>query len=138
MSHSGRGRVLRAEVDSPTYEASYYDPRGAEEHRFALPSVPWLKLAAVHDPDAAKLTLFALNRSLEEELPFELTAKGFAGLALEQAQELRDDDLGGANTRDDPERVRPAPLAGVTVEGAQVRTTLAPASWNVIRLDVTG
>ena len=28
FSHLGRGRVLRAEVDSPTYAASYYDPRG--------------------------------------------------------------------------------------------------------------
>ena len=34
MSNLGRGRVLRAQIDAPTYAASYYDPRGAEEHRF--------------------------------------------------------------------------------------------------------
>ena len=28
FSHLGRGRVLRAEIDSPTYAASYNDPRG--------------------------------------------------------------------------------------------------------------
>jgi alpha-N-arabinofuranosidase len=86
----------------------------------------------------AKLTLFALNRSLDQALPLEVTAKGFAGLALEQALELRDDDLKAVNTEDDPERVRPAPLEGVTVAGAKLRATLAPASWNMIRLDVGG
>ena len=35
MSNFGRGRVLRAQVEAPTYAASYYDPRGAEELRFA-------------------------------------------------------------------------------------------------------
>ena len=48
MSRFGRGQVLRARVDSPTYAATYYDPRGAEDHRYPLPAVPYLKLAAVH------------------------------------------------------------------------------------------
>ena len=137
-SRFGRGRVLRAQIDSPSYEASYDDPRGAEEHRFALPDVPYLKLAAVHDPEAAKLTLLALNRSLDQPLPLEVRTMGFARLALEQAQELRDDDLTAVNTKDDPERIRPAPLADVAVQGASLKAMLAPASWNVIRLDVIG
>jgi alpha-N-arabinofuranosidase len=40
------------------------------------------------------------------------------------------------NTKDDPERIRPAPLADVTVESSHLKAMLAPASWNVIRLDV--
>ncbi len=75
-SRFGRGRVLRAQIDAPSYAASYDDPRGAEEHRFALPDVPYLKLAAVHDPEAAKLTLLALNRSLDQPLPLEVTDHG--------------------------------------------------------------
>ncbi|HSA83209.1 MAG TPA: alpha-L-arabinofuranosidase C-terminal domain-containing protein [Geminicoccaceae bacterium] len=74
MSNFGRGRVLRARIDAPTYAASYYDPRGDEDHRFALPAVPYLKLAAVHDERAGSLTLFALNRSLDEAMPLEVTA----------------------------------------------------------------
>ena len=138
MSNLGRGRVLRSRIDCPTYAASSYDPRGAEEHRVPRPAVPWLKLAAVHDAGAGKLTLFALNRSLDQALPLEVSARGFAGLAVEQVQELRDDDLKAVNTRADPERIRPAALAGVTVEGETIRATLAPASWNVIRLDARG
>ena len=136
MSRFGHGRVLRAWIDAPTYETSYYDPRGAEEHRFALPAVPYLKLAAVHDPDACKLTLFALNRSLDQPLALEVEAKRITRLAVEQAQELRDDALTAVNAKDDPERIQPAPLADVAVQGAGLKAMLAPASWNIIRLDV--
>jgi alpha-L-arabinofuranosidase len=134
ISNLGRGRVLRAEIDAPTYAASYYDPRGAEEHRFALPAVPYLKLAAVRDDGAGSLTLFALNRSLDEELPLEVTARGFTGLVLARALTLHDRDLDAANTKDDPLRIRPLPLVDVAVEGDRLRATLPPASWNVIRL----
>ena len=134
MSNLGRGRVLRAEIDAPTYATSYYDPRGSEEHRFPLPAVPYLKLAAVHDEHADRLTLFALNRSLDDRLPLEVTARGFSGLTVAEAHALHDRDLDAANTKDDPERIRPAPLDDVVVEGDRLRATLAPASWNVIRL----
>jgi alpha-N-arabinofuranosidase len=52
----------------------------------------------VHDEPAGAQTLFALNRSLEEELPLEVRAKGFEGLEVDQAFELRDDDLQATNT----------------------------------------
>ncbi len=134
FSNFGRGRVLRTQIDCPGYAARYYDPRGADDHYYPLPAVPFLKLAAVHDEANGALTLFALNRSLDQELPLDLSAKGFQGLALEQALELRDDDLGASNTGSDPDRVRPRPLSGVAVESSRLRATLAPASWNVIRL----
>ena len=134
MSNLGRGRVLRTQIDAPTYAARCYDPRGAEDHYYSLPAVPFLKLAAVHDEAAGALTLFALNRSLDETLPLAVTAKGFDGLELEQAHELRDDDLQATNTRAAPDRIKPRPLAGVMIEGNRLRTSLAPASWNVIRL----
>jgi hypothetical protein len=110
--------VLRAEIDGPTYAAAYYDPRGAEEHRFPLPAVPYLKLAAVHDDRAGSLTLFALNRSLAEALPLDVTARGYSGFAVAQALTLHDSDLDAANTKDAPERIRPSPLEGVAVQGA--------------------
>ena len=138
MSNFGRGRVLRAQVEAPTYATSYYDPRGADELRFALPTVPYLKLAAVHDERAGSLTLFALNRSLDQMLPLEVTARGFSGLTVAQALALHDRDLDAANTRDEPERIEPAPLEGVALEGDRLRALLPPASWNVVRLGPGG
>jgi alpha-L-arabinofuranosidase len=128
FSSFGRGRVLRAQVDAPTYAASYYDPRGAEELRFPLPAVPYLKLAAVQDERAGSLTLFALSRSLDEALPLEVTARGFSGLAVEQALALHDRDLDAANTKDDSDRVKPAPLEGV----APVRSPARPAAARLV------
>ena len=51
--------------NSPTYAASYFDPRGTVEAYYPLPAVPYLKLSAVHDDKAGTLTLFALNRHLQ-------------------------------------------------------------------------
>jgi alpha-N-arabinofuranosidase len=134
FSRLGRGRVLRCEVDSPAYAARYNDPNGPEDTFYPLPSVPYLKLAAVHDADTRRLTLFALNRSLTETLPLRLNALGYDGLAVEQAWQLCDADLKAINSKTDPDRVRPQPFGSVSAGGQRVEATLAPASWNVIRL----
>jgi alpha-L-arabinofuranosidase len=134
FSNLGRGRVLRARIDSPTYAATYYDPRGADELRFPLPAVPYLKLAAVHDDQAGTLTLFALNRSLDQEMALEATARGFSNLTVVQALTLHDDDLDATNTKDAPERIKPGLLEHVAVKNGHLRATLPRASWSVIRL----
>jgi alpha-N-arabinofuranosidase len=136
FSNFGRGRVLRAQIDAPTYAATYYDPRGAQDLYFPLPQVPYLKLAAVHDEQARTLTLFALNRSLTDEMPMRVTAEGFSNLEVERGLQLCDPDLKAANTRTQPDRVKPAALTRVRVQGTDLRATLMPASWNVIRVKV--
>jgi alpha-N-arabinofuranosidase len=134
FSRLGRGRVLRARVDGPTYAARCNDPDGPTDAHFSLPAVPWLKVAAVHDEAARRLTLFALNRSLGQRLPLVLRAEGFAGLAVEQAIQLCDGDLEAVNSRQQPDRVRPGPLGAVRVAADGLEAELAPASWNVIQL----
>jgi alpha-N-arabinofuranosidase len=133
FSNLGRGNVLHAAVDCPTYAASYFDPRGTVDAYYPLPAVPYLKLSAVHDP-AGTLTLFCLNRHLTETMEVAVDAKGFAGLTVKKAHQLCDRDLTALNTKDEPDRVKPAPLDGVEIKGTNMRATLAPASWNVIRL----
>ena len=137
FSNFGRGRVLRSRIDSPTYAANYFDPRGAQDLHFPLPEVPYLKLAAVHDQAAGMLTLFALNRSLTEEMPLRVTTAGFSGLAIDQAEQLHDADLEAVNTSSRPDRVKPSALSGVRVQDGGVSATLRPASWNVIRAKVS-
>jgi alpha-L-arabinofuranosidase len=134
MSRFGRGRVLRAQVDSPTYPASYYDPMLGIDLHFPLPSVPYLKFAAVEDPGTGDVTLFALNRSLDQELAMDARLAGFRNAVLLDARQLCDADLQACNTRDAPERVRPRSLDTVRMTEGHVQATLAPASWNVIRL----
>ena len=64
----------------------------------------------------------------------ELLLRGFSELSVAQASQLRDADLHAVNTKDQPDRVRPVRLAEVNVSGGAVKATLAPASWNVVRL----
>ena len=97
--------------------------------------MPYLKLAAVHDDKSGTLTLFALNRSLTEELPLRAAApRAFPACAVKQALQLRDADLKAVNTRQDPDRIAPRPLASVRTDGERLEAVLAPASWNVIQL----
>lgn len=136
FSNFGRGRVLRTHVDSPTYEASYFDPRGTQDLYYPIPEAPYLKLSAVHDDTGGMLTLFALNRHLTEEMPLRVAADGFKDLAVERAMQLRHDDLKAINSKANPDKVKPGSLTGVRIEGSTVHATLAPASWNVIRVKV--
>jgi len=136
FSRLGRGRVLRAEVESPTYAARYFDPRGTQDLFFPLPEVPYLKLAAVHDEHNRILTLFALNRSLSEETHVRVQANGFSGLETLQALQLHDDDIMATNTAAAPDRVTPVTLSEVKAAGSDIDLTLKPASWNVIRVRV--
>jgi alpha-N-arabinofuranosidase len=134
MSRLGRGQVLRTRVESETYSASYYDPRGTQDLFFPLPETPYVKVSAVAD-EAGGLSLFILNRDLEQEAEVSIEARNFGALKVAEAEELYDRDLKAVNTKGDPLRVKPAPMAGVSVDGGHIRVPLKPASWNVIRLE---
>ena len=133
VSRHGRGRVLRARVECDGYDARYYDPRGEQDLFFPIRAAPYLKLAAVADAEGG-LSLFALNRGLNQPIEVSVEARGFGRLETVEALQLRHDDLKAVNTRDAPDHVAPERLDGVAVEGERIRLTLAPASWNVVKL----
>jgi len=132
FANLGRGRVLRASVDCPTYAADYFDPRGTADAYYPLPNVPFLKLAAVHDEET--LTLFCLNRHMRDAMAVEVAMQGFGDRKITMARQLCDRDLAALNTMNDPDRIRPTPLTELEIRGPNLRALLAPASWNVIRL----
>ena len=134
FSNLGRGTVLSLDVDSPTYAAIYYDPRGTTDLGFPMPAVPFLKASAVAGDDGKSLTLFLLNRSLDEEMPVEIDADGFGVLSVEEATVLADADLDAVNTKDAQDRVKPVRLADVRTGNGKLEAKLKPASWNTVRL----
>jgi alpha-N-arabinofuranosidase len=134
MSNLGRGRVLRARVESSTCAIRYYDPQAVQEHRFSLPAVPYLKCAAVHDAEGGFVTLFLLNRHLQEELALEVELRCFGSATVVSAETMRHDDLSATNTRDAPDHVAPQPLQGAVAQENRLQATLPAASWSVIRL----
>jgi alpha-N-arabinofuranosidase len=134
FSNYGRGTVLSLDIDTPTYATVYHDPRGTTDLAFPLPAVPLLKASAVSSDDGRALTLFLLNRSLDEEMPVKMYADGFGALSLVEATVLAHADLDAVNTKDEQQRVSPVPVTEVSASNGKLDVKLKPASWNTIRL----
>ncbi len=133
MSRLARGDVVRASVECQTYAAAYYCPHGAEDAFYHVPTAAYLKLSAVANA-AGGLSLFALNRDVEQDMTVLVNARGFGQLAVAEARVLTDSDLKAANSKAAPDRVKPAKLSGVAVGSETIRIELPPASWSVVHL----
>ncbi|MFF3334894.1 alpha-N-arabinofuranosidase [Streptomyces sp. NPDC002888] len=118
----GRGRVLRVDVDSPTYPTA----------RFG--DVPLLHATAVIDGETGDITVFAVNRSQTDTLPLNIDLRGVDAHTLAEHLVLADSDPEATNTADRPDRVTPHPATGTTVTDGVLHAELEPLSWNMIRL----
>ncbi|MFI1708731.1 arabinosylfuranosidase ArfA [Streptomyces griseoruber] len=118
----GRGRVLRVDVDSPTYTTAKFG------------EVPLLHATAVIDDETGDVTVFAVNRSQTEALPLNIDLRGVGAHTLVKHLVLADGDPEAVNTADRPDRVTPHPATGTTVTDGVLHAELEPLSWNMIRL----
>ena len=91
--------------------------------------------AAVWDDGGEALTVFAVNRDLADAITLETDLRSFAGYQLAEHIVLENPDMGAVNTAE-KEAVRPVSVTGrdQLVDGI-LQSRLAPASWNVIRLE---
>lgn len=117
----GRGTVLLPNVDSPKHDTKRYT------------DVPYLEAIAVHNDDD-NVTVFAVNRSLTDELELEIDLRGFAGFELNEHLVLANSDVKAVNTAREPNNVVPHNNGKTRVEQDSALSILAPLSWNVIRL----
>ncbi len=117
----GRGLSLGTLVDCPTYDASNHH------------DVPWLDVSAVYDETRGEVSVFAVNRNLEQAIDASIDLRGVGGAALIQHAALHHDNLTAANTEAAPDTVRPQAGAGGVIEGGIFQGQLGPASWNLLR-----
>ncbi|WP_178025072.1 alpha-N-arabinofuranosidase [uncultured Paenibacillus sp.] len=117
----GRGVSLQPVVDSPVYDAKDYT------------DVPYLDSAVVYNEAEETLTIFAVNRHLEESLDLDCDIRGFEGYRLIEHLVLEHEDLKAVNTAD-RENVKPHAGGNAACQDGYVKARLAKASWNVIRL----
>ena len=115
----GRGTVLDCVVDCGSYKTKAYG------------DVPYVE--AIVTKSGGSLTVFAVNRSLHEEVTLDMALTGFGELRLVEHLQLNCQDLKAVNTKSDPEAVKPT--AGRT-EG--MTALLEKHSWNVIRYEADG
>ena len=117
-SKHARGEVLRTRIETDTFATKRY------------PTAPLLVASVVHDPEAGSVSLFAMNRSTEEEMALSADLRGFGALALGDSFELHHDDLKAINDKAE-ERVKPVSHPAAAIEGQTLTARLKPLSWNI-------
>jgi alpha-N-arabinofuranosidase len=114
----GRGKVMRANVQSDCYATT------------AFPKVDYLLASVLHDEVRGRIAVFALNRSVTEEMRLTVELPDCGAGTLISASELHHADLKAENTRSNPEAVRPVDHPACSLKGNLLQATLRPLSWN--------
>ena len=115
-----KGDALRVVLDTPRVETAKYG------------DVPLVDAVATRDDEG--VTVFAVNRDVEESVGLTLDPRALAGVRAAERIVLADDDRGAANTAADPARVTPRREEVPVRPGEPLLVELPPVSWNVIRL----
>ena len=118
----GRGDVLRLKVETGGFATTAHG------------EIPNLLAAIVHDPQTGAATVFALNRSVTDDLELSVDLRGLSDLTLAGATQLHDPDLKKINSKAAPNAVSPTANPSAKFDGGQLSATLKRQSWNVITL----
>lgn len=116
----GRGTVLDARIESPVYATKKSE------------AVPYLETVAVRTDEG--ISLFAVNRSLEEDMEIECDFNVFGSPTVVDMQEIYNDDLKAVNTADAPGNVMPEKTCAYKVVNGILHAYLKKHSWNMIRI----
>ena len=117
----GRGTVLRCPVTCGKYDSADYS------------DIPYLESVAVHNEEKGELVIFAVNRSLNEDMDLEADLFGLENLVFREHISLYNRDLSAANSAE-REIVFPESKSGASLDRTKLLVRLPPASWNVLRL----
>ena len=120
----GRGTVLNTQVLTPIYESKTYG------------EAPYLDSVCVWDEEKDTLTIFAVNKSLDEDMEVSCDLRQFEGYKIVEHIVLNNDDLQAANTEAQPENVVPVKASAECskLDGGKLEAVFAKHSWNMIRL----
>jgi alpha-L-arabinofuranosidase len=123
----GQGRSLAVRVEGPTF-----DQPGAGNMP-ARPGVPWVDVAASHDPAGARLVLHIVNRHPTEELEAEIAIDGLAPAGTATAHVLHGAEVWTRNSHDDHRRVT---LTSRPAGAASARMTVRLPAHSATALDL--
>ncbi len=121
-SKYGRGTALRALVDTPVYDCKDYD------------GVPVIDATATLADDGS-VTVFCVNRDMEEDAVLDIDLRAFEGLKFAEHIMLVHDDVKAVNTEENPFNVAPKAGPGGTIDGGKATVKVPKLSWNVYRFE---
>ncbi|WP_373232291.1 alpha-N-arabinofuranosidase [Cohnella sp.] len=120
----GRGKALVPLVQSPKYDTK------------VITDIPYLESIAVYNEEQNEVTIFAVNRDLENSLPLEVDLRSFGECKVIEHLVLENNDLKAVNSLAQPNRITPHTNGNAKADGSKVNASLSKASWNVIRLSL--
>ena len=118
----GRGTVLNTQVHTPVYESKTYG------------EAPYLDSVCIWNEEEDTLTIFAVNKSLDEDMEVSCDLRQFEGYRVAEHIVLTNDDLKAVNTEAAPNTVVPTLSSATKLENGKLQTVFGKHSWNVIRL----
>ncbi len=119
----GRGTALLTPIETEKYDSKEFC------------DVPYLSGVAVYDEKEEAVTIFAINRSVKEELELNCDLRSFEGYRMENHILLCDADPKAHNSLTQPDRVAPyEDMRRDSLDQGRLCSVLPPMSWNVIRL----
>lgn len=122
-SNMGRGTVLKNIItDVPKYDAGRYT------------DVPVLDCSVIWNEEKESVTLFAVNKDLEEDLEVTCDLRQFNQYTLKSHIVLENNNLKEANTEKHPENVVPHNRGISSANDGILTAKLNRHSWNVITL----
>ncbi len=116
------GDVLRVEPAAPNYPTGRYG------------EVPLIDAVATRNADAGETAIFVVNRCVDRPMPLDVDMRALSPCTPVEAVTVTDADPYATNSRQWPDRVRPAPLPAVTVDSGTLHAVLPPVSWSMLRL----
>lgn len=116
----GKGVVLQPIVNSPLHETSAHG------------LITDVECVSVYEEEAGLLTVFAVNRNIEENVILDIDLRSFEGYELLEHLVL-EGDLKQCNGPEG-EKIRPIRAERSIKETGKLSSMLGKASWNVIRM----
>ena len=123
VASHGVGTVLAPVIDCPTYSVEEFS------------QVNYVESIAVHNEEKEEIIVFAVNRSEDTAIDFNTALEGFNPKSVIEFSEMCGFDVKLANTKGDGQ-VKPRANNSAVIENQTLKATLAPLSWNVLRVKI--
>lgn len=120
-SKYGRGVALLPVISTPKFDTSKHV------------DVTAVEAVSVYNEEKEEVTIFAVNRSLQEDIELTTDVRSFEGYRLLEHIVLENDDLKAVNSFAN-EKVAPKNTEQSSLDAGTLTSVLHKASWNVIRL----
>ncbi len=120
----GRGTALIPALETPTYSTEGFN---INDFHQAPPyeKVPYIQAVAVNNEEEDRVTIFAINRSEDDDIPFEIDVRELEGYRLESHTVLESVNL---------EEPTPKLNTKTQLVSGKIDTVLNKLSWNVYQL----